>query len=589
MKRRELKRLSPCALANWTEVFPLLSPSLRHLSLRGQLLTDHVERLLRRAAFNLVSLDVEDCGLAAADMAFLARSRHRNSLAVLRAGDFDLGDKFMGLVQLLKGMKQLESLSLCMEGFDRYADDVSLDGAQAMELVYLIRQQFTRTMKCLSLGGGHPWSKSVLLKAIKHLVPMSSLCRLTLPVDGTKHITITTCLITSLFPFAGLSEESVESYRECKKTDVGFKYKLERCGTEYKELQMATLTYLRKGVQVTASLCREGMLLQLQPMPGPRQLPRRPEPAPFDGVVLGPKGERRTLDPLYTKPFPTSLATLPLDADRFLMEQTRILEETNRLLLQQTKEALSRSVLDPYRSPAEAVAAASATIVNAASIAPHGRTAPHDVKGGGLANLRPAPQNVKAAAAAQKDQSSAAVKSSGAKPTRKVTSSTTSQDIMGSLSATALNLKGAMAGQQEQPGMHLQQRQQLQQKHQQQQLLQKRQHQQQVLQLQLQRKQQQCYPKHELLEQQQRRRQQPQQPQQSQQYQQQYQTQQVQQQYQTLQVQQHQSQQSQQYQQHHQYPAQQPQQQQQQQMRSQAAAPYAQRSVPQIKLPDNQY
>ena len=174
---REMKRLSPCALSNWTRVFPVLTSSLRHLSLRGNLLQDHLESLFCKVVFNLSSLNVEDCGLTVNDMAFLARSRHRNTLTVLKMGDLDLGLKFMGVLQILKGLKQLETLNLCLEGFDRYVHDESLDDSQAMELVFVIRQQFSRTMKCLHLGGGHMWSKSVLMKAIKHLVPMPNLVR----------------------------------------------------------------------------------------------------------------------------------------------------------------------------------------------------------------------------------------------------------------------------------------------------------------------------------------------------------------------------------------------------------------------------
>ena len=59
-----------------------------------------------------------------------------------------------------------------------------------------------------------------------------------------------------------MSEDSVQRYVQYKLKEPNFKYKLEKCGQEFKEMQMATLHYLRKGCHVTTSLCREGMLLQ---------------------------------------------------------------------------------------------------------------------------------------------------------------------------------------------------------------------------------------------------------------------------------------------------------------------------------------
>ena len=46
---------------------------MKHLCLRGNLLSDHVGRLLDTVNFTLNSLDVEGCGLTMADFEFLAR------------------------------------------------------------------------------------------------------------------------------------------------------------------------------------------------------------------------------------------------------------------------------------------------------------------------------------------------------------------------------------------------------------------------------------------------------------------------------------------------------------------------------------
>ncbi len=47
---RDVRRLSPCALNNWIQVFPLLPATLRHFYLRGNLLQDHFERLFAKVA-----------------------------------------------------------------------------------------------------------------------------------------------------------------------------------------------------------------------------------------------------------------------------------------------------------------------------------------------------------------------------------------------------------------------------------------------------------------------------------------------------------------------------------------------------------
>ena len=59
-----------------------------------------------------------------------------------------------------------------------------------------------------------------------------------------------------------MSEESVTRYHDYKSSESCFKYKLEKCGPEYREMSMAALHYLRKGCHVTSSLCREGILFQ---------------------------------------------------------------------------------------------------------------------------------------------------------------------------------------------------------------------------------------------------------------------------------------------------------------------------------------
>lgn len=63
-------------------------------------------------------------------------------------------------------------------------------------------------------------------------------------------------------PLSGLSPESLEVHDHFRLADPRFKYKLEKCGPEFKEVQMATLHYLRKGSHVTTSLCAEGILIQ---------------------------------------------------------------------------------------------------------------------------------------------------------------------------------------------------------------------------------------------------------------------------------------------------------------------------------------
>ena len=138
---------------------------------------------------------------------------------------------------------------------------------------------------------------------------MPSLCRLYLPPEG-------------------LGQESVEAFERFKAEDLKFKYKLQKCGLEFQELQRATWHYLRKGCEVTASLCREGILLQLQITSLPRRELRAEDVrknARLNGIVIGARGK---LDPIHTRPFPTNINSLPVDAEKFLIEQTKILEET---------------------------------------------------------------------------------------------------------------------------------------------------------------------------------------------------------------------------------------------------------------------
>lgn len=95
------------ALKNWSSIFPHLR-SLRRLSLRGNFLRHNLEELLRKVPFSLLSLNLEDCSLAAKDFRFLAASPHRNTLTELNIGDLDLGDdKFGHILHLIKSLPRV--------------------------------------------------------------------------------------------------------------------------------------------------------------------------------------------------------------------------------------------------------------------------------------------------------------------------------------------------------------------------------------------------------------------------------------------------------------------------------------------------
>ena len=100
LQDRELRRLSPCALRNWTKVLAHL-PLLKRLSLRGNYIKDSLEILLGTVPFSLEHLNLEDCGLSDHDLKFLGRSKHRLTLTELSIGDLDLGDKFSGILKLI--------------------------------------------------------------------------------------------------------------------------------------------------------------------------------------------------------------------------------------------------------------------------------------------------------------------------------------------------------------------------------------------------------------------------------------------------------------------------------------------------------
>ncbi len=151
---------------------------------------------------------------------------------------------------------QLESINLCLDGYDRYSGDddskatANMDDAQAMELVYLLRQHHSKWLRRVNLCGGHRWSKAVLFKVLKHLVPVPTLQWLGLPVEG-------------------LSDEAVDRLWQLREAPGGatFMYKLEKCGREFWELRAAADHYRaqrRPRDVITASLCRQGAVIHLR-------------------------------------------------------------------------------------------------------------------------------------------------------------------------------------------------------------------------------------------------------------------------------------------------------------------------------------
>ena len=62
----------------------------------------------------------------------------------LKIGDTDMGRKFNGIIQMLKGMEALEVLDMCLSGYDRYTNNVTFDDSQGMELIFLIKVQFSK-------------------------------------------------------------------------------------------------------------------------------------------------------------------------------------------------------------------------------------------------------------------------------------------------------------------------------------------------------------------------------------------------------------------------------------------------------------
>lgn len=241
IQERELRRISPTAIKAWSSVLPHLR-SLKKLSLRGNYLRHTLEHLLRNVPFSLQSLNVEECCLSSKDLQFLAISPHHRTLTEINLGDLDLGDdRFGHILGLVKVIPRLESLGLCLEGYERYADNICINEYQALDLLSALCQVQNKSLKQINLGG-HIWSKETLLKYIKYLFPIPTLQSVTLPVDG-------------------LNPDSLKQYFFAKMADVSCLPPLEisEYGPEFKELKIASQVRMKPwAVEVKTKALRDG-------------------------------------------------------------------------------------------------------------------------------------------------------------------------------------------------------------------------------------------------------------------------------------------------------------------------------------------
>eukprot|EP00094_Tigriopus_californicus_P008586 TCALIF_08275-PA protein Name:"Protein of unknown function" AED:0.14 eAED:0.14 QI:1/0.66/0.25/1/1/1/4/160/593 len=179
---RETREPSPCAIHSWKEVLKHL-PRLKFLYLGGNCVTNCLEELLGNVPFSLTSLNVEGSRLAAKDYEFLANSKHAQTITDISLGDFDLGTKFDSIMLVLKSLEKIESLDLCMDGYERYIDDHCITDSLMNKIVSFLHDFHLRSLKFVSFAG-HNISENALVSIARILVRFPELTDFILPVEG---------------------------------------------------------------------------------------------------------------------------------------------------------------------------------------------------------------------------------------------------------------------------------------------------------------------------------------------------------------------------------------------------------------------
>ena len=121
---------------------------------------------------------------------------------------------------------------MCLEGYERYADNVCINEYQALDLLSALCKTQSKTLKHVNLGG-NIWPRDTLLKYIKYLFPLPALTTAILPVDG-------------------LGADSLKQYFFAKMADVSCLPPLDigEYGSEFRELKVAAHMRLKADLAV---------------------------------------------------------------------------------------------------------------------------------------------------------------------------------------------------------------------------------------------------------------------------------------------------------------------------------------------------
>lgn len=222
---------SPSAIANWKEVLNRL-PRLKTLYLGGNCVTGKLESLIGNVPFSLVSLNVEGSRLNAMDYRFLASGKHAKTISEISMGDFDLGNKYDNIMEVLTSLAKIESVDLCMDGYERYRSNQTLNDRQMLNIVDYLATKHERSLKFLSFGG-HRISEKALLEIVSKLLPLPNICDFILPVDGLSQTTqdwfthrVKLPCASGGYPVATLEKDGPE---EIKRIITAVRKQMEKC------------------------------------------------------------------------------------------------------------------------------------------------------------------------------------------------------------------------------------------------------------------------------------------------------------------------------------------------------------------------
>lgn len=176
---------------------------LDHINLDGNCVRGCLPDLLGAAPFLLRTFNAEGSMLSARDLDFLAGSKHAATLDQVTLGDIDLEHTFPGILNLVRSLKKVEVLDLCMEGYERFGNvSKPLTEAQGRELLLALRDRHASAVRILNFGGC-PWEPPFLRWCVDTLLGR--------PADGGGSPTFPS-LESFVLPVDGLGRDAVDRY-----------------------------------------------------------------------------------------------------------------------------------------------------------------------------------------------------------------------------------------------------------------------------------------------------------------------------------------------------------------------------------------